>query len=247
MAARYLATTRSGSPISTHAAVVQPERAVADGLHVGHRVRDEQNGDAARAQLVHLAHAALAEINVAHGQGFIHQQDFRIHVDGHGERQPHHHAARVSLDRLVDELADFGEGFDFAVALVDLPRGQAQDGAVQVHVVAPAELRIEAGAQLEQRRDAAVDGRRPAVGCRMPATICSRVLLPEPFSPTMQKVSPRRHLEADVVQRPEIPVALQAVEGQQFLEPVARRSVDRVALGNPLKLDGVHGTEERPV
>src|ERR1035437_10924286 len=31
----------------------------------------------------------------------------------------------------------------------------------------------------------------PEVGCRIPATICKRVLLPEPFSPTMQKVSPR--------------------------------------------------------
>ncbi len=64
------------------------------------------------AQFVHLAHAALAEIDVAHGQGFIHQQDFGIHVDGHGERQPHHHAAGIGLDRLVDEFADLGEGLD---------------------------------------------------------------------------------------------------------------------------------------
>ena len=50
-------------------------------------------------------------------------------------------------------------------------------------------------------------------------------------------------LEADVVQRPEILVALQAVEGQQFLEAVARRIVDRVALGNTLEFNGVHGWE----
>jgi len=55
---------------------------------------------------VNLAHAALAEIEVADGQGFVHQQDFGVHIDGHGEGQPHHHAARISLDRLVDEFAD---------------------------------------------------------------------------------------------------------------------------------------------
>ena len=94
--------------------MVQPQRAVADGLDVADGVGDEQDGDAARAQLVHLAHAALAEIDVAHGQRFIHQQNFGIHIDGHGEGQPHHHAARIRLDRLVDEVADFGEGFDVA-------------------------------------------------------------------------------------------------------------------------------------
>ena len=90
-------------------------------------VRDEQDGDAARAQFVHLAHAALAEVDVADRQRFIHQQDLGVHVDGHGEGQPHHHAAGIGLHRLVDELADLGERFDVRVALVDLPRGEARE------------------------------------------------------------------------------------------------------------------------
>jgi hypothetical protein len=36
-------------------------------------------------------------------------------------------------------------------------------------------------------------------------------------------------------------MAIEAVQRQQFLEPVARRFVDRVALGDSLKFDGVHG------
>ena len=44
---------------------------------------------------------------------------------------------------------------------------------------------MEAGAELDERRDAAVDrdgaGRS---GCVMPATHLSSVLLPEPFRPT---------------------------------------------------------------
>jgi hypothetical protein len=37
-------------------------------------------------------------------------------------------------------------------------------------------------------------------------------------------------------------MAAQAVEGDQLLETVAGRVVDRVALGDTLKLDGVHET-----
>ena len=48
-----------------HAAGVEPQRAVADRLHFGHSVRDEQDRDAGGAQLVNFAEAALAEIDVA--------------------------------------------------------------------------------------------------------------------------------------------------------------------------------------
>src|ERR1019366_6568076 len=63
------------------AAFVEPHDAVADGLDVGHGVGDEQDGDVALAQLVDLAHAALAEIDVADGEGFVNEQDFRIDAD----------------------------------------------------------------------------------------------------------------------------------------------------------------------
>ena len=55
------------------------------------------------------------------------------------------------------KLADFGERCDVLVALVDLAGGEAQNGAVEIDVVAAAEFGIEAGAQFEQGGDAAVD------------------------------------------------------------------------------------------
>ena len=56
-------------------------------LTSGSGVGDEEDGNAARAQLMHFAHAALAEVDIAHGEGFVHQQDFGVHVDGYGESQ----------------------------------------------------------------------------------------------------------------------------------------------------------------
>ena len=148
MAARYLEMTRSGSPTSTMRPWSSHRDAVADRLHVADRVRDEQDGDAARAQLVDLAHAALPEVDVADRQRFVHQQDLRIDIDRDREGQPHHHAARIGLHRLIDEVADLGEGRDILVALVDLPRGQPENRAVQVDVVAAGEFRVEAGARV---------------------------------------------------------------------------------------------------
>ena len=56
------------------------------------------------------------------------------------------------------------------------------------------------------------------------------------------------NFEAYVVQGPEVFVPFEAIEGQQFLQPVARCVVDRVAFGNSLKFNGVHsGEKETPV
>ena len=243
MAARYLEITRSGSPTSDHAAVVQPQNAVADRLHVADGVRDKQNRDAALPQFVHLAHAALAEINVAYRQSLIHQQNFGIHVDGHRKGQAHHHAARVGLDRLIDEVADFGESRDIFVALVDLARGEPQNRAVQVDVVPAAEFGVKSSAQFQQRRDAPVDIDRAGGGVQNPRDHLQERALAGAILPDDAERLAALHLKTDIVKRPEILVALQTVQRQQFLEAVARRVVDRVTFRNTLKFNGVHGWE----
>ena len=60
---------------------------------------------------------------IAHGQRFIHQQNFRVDVDGDSEGQSHDHAAGISLDRLVDKIADLSELLNVPVPLVDLSVG----------------------------------------------------------------------------------------------------------------------------
>ena len=59
-----------------------------------------------------------------------------------------------SLTGPVNELADFGEGFDGGQGALDLGAAQTHDLAVQEDVLAAAEFGIEAGAQFEQRGDA---------------------------------------------------------------------------------------------
>ncbi len=141
------------------------------------------------------------------------------------------------------KLADFGEGGDVFVALVDLARGEAQNGAVEVDVVAAAEFGVESGpssSRAETRPWTSTRARGGVQDARhhlQQRTFAGAVLADnaEGFAAL--------DLEADVVERPEILVALQTVQRQQFLEAVARRVIDRVAFRNTLEFNGVHGWE----
>ena len=75
-----------------------------------------------RADVVHLAEALLLKRDVADREHLVDEQDLRLEVRRHRERQPHLHAARVVLDRRVDEPLDFGEGDDLVELPCDLAR-----------------------------------------------------------------------------------------------------------------------------
>jgi len=80
---------------------------------------------------------------------------------GHREGQAHVHPGRVVLDRRLDEGSDAGEVDDLVELLVDLRLLHAEERPAQIHVFAPRELGVKAGADLEQRRHASPDLRPP--------------------------------------------------------------------------------------
>src|SRR5690606_33713315 len=59
--------------------------------------------------------------------------------------------------RRLEELLDLAEGDDLVELEGDLLAAHAQDGPVEVDVLAPGQLGVEAGADLQQGTDAAVD------------------------------------------------------------------------------------------
>ena len=99
-------------------------------------------------------------VGVADREHLVDEQDLRLQMRRDGERQPHVHAARVALDRRVEELLDLGEGDDLVELAADLGPAHAEDRAVEEDVLAAGQLGMESGADLEQRADASVDRRR---------------------------------------------------------------------------------------
>ena len=108
-----------------------------------------------------LPEAPALELGVADGEHLVDEQDLGLEVRSDRERKPDVHAARIALDRRVDELLDPGELDDGVEVARDLLALHPQDGAVQEDVLASGELGMKARADLEQAADAPPDLRAP--------------------------------------------------------------------------------------
>ena len=126
VALRYLATTSSASPSSCTTPFCSQRHRSHSAFTSLVSCETKRIVAPLRAQFVNLAHAALAEGDIADREGFVHDQDFRVHVRGHREGQAQHHAGRIGPDRLVDEVPDLGEAFDRGKAGVDFLTRQAR-------------------------------------------------------------------------------------------------------------------------
>ena len=144
-------------PVVHDLPVVEQDRAIAelrDRLQV---MRHEDNGAPGRADVLHATETAGLKLGVADAQHLVHEHDLRLEVRGDREREAHVHAARVALDRRVEELLDTRELGDLGELRLNLAALHAEDRAVQEHVLAPGELGMEARSDLEQAPDAAAD------------------------------------------------------------------------------------------
>ena len=70
--------------------------------------------------VAHFPEALLLERGVADGEHFVDEQDLGLEMRGDRERQPQVHAARVALDRRVEEPLDLREGDDLVELALDL-------------------------------------------------------------------------------------------------------------------------------
>ena len=146
---------------------------------------DEHHRPPGVRELLHPPEAPPLELRVAHREHLVDEQDLRLEVGRDGEREPDVHAARVALDRCVDEPLHAGELDDVVEALLDLPALHPEDRPVQVDVLASCELLVEARPDLEQAADATADLGPSLVGNAILVRILRSVDLPAPLRPMM--------------------------------------------------------------
>src|SRR5262249_27219657 len=115
----------------------------------------------ASGHLSHLAEALLLKLGIADRQYLVHHQDLRLEMRRHREREAHQHAAGIAFDGGVDKLLHTREVHDLLELASDLRMAHAQDGAVEIDVLAPSKLGMKASTDLEQTGDAASDGDTP--------------------------------------------------------------------------------------
>ena len=221
-------------------AVLQPDRRIAQVPDRRHVVGDQQDSLAVLPHPAKLANATLLEIDVPDRQRLVHQQNLRVEIDGDGKGQAHVHAAGIGLDGLVDEAADFGEALDLGHLPGNLLGAQAHDGGIQGGVFPAGELGVESGPKLEQCRHPPAQtyparGRGHGSGDNLEQGALARpVFSHDPETGALPD------LEADLLQRPEVPVVTAPAE-DQLLQPGRGLGVDAVILGDVFNGDGIHG------
>ena len=193
-----------GGAVEDQPAVGEEQRARAQVLERHQVVAHVED----RAALVgrdrlHLLKALGLETGVADRQDLVDDEDLGVEVRGHREREAHPHAARVPLDRRLEELVHLGEVHDLLEPAVDRGARHPEDRAVHVHVLEPGQLGVEPGADFEQGPDVArhLDpprgGRRDAAEDLQQRALARAVLADDPHGLALGDV------EAQVVERGE--------------------------------------------
>jgi hypothetical protein len=163
---------------------------------VGH----EEDRLALVAEPVEHVEALLLEAHVAHREHLVDEQNVSVHLDHHREGQPHLHARRVVLQLQLLELAQLGELDHSVVSVARLARGEAEHHAVQQNVVASREVGVEAHAELDEGRHAAIHVDRSTVGAVDARQALEQGALARPVAADDAEEFTALYSERDVVQ-----------------------------------------------
>ena len=87
-------------------------------------MRNDQQSRTGFPEVADAVEALVLEVRIADRERFVDDQDVGPHCGGDAEGQAHLHAARVHPHRLVDVLADLGEGLDLGHQRGDLVDGE---------------------------------------------------------------------------------------------------------------------------
>ena len=128
--------------------------------HVLDRMRDVKQRAAVGAHRVDSGETLGLEGDVADRQRLVDHQKVGHERGRYREGHAHLHAARVDPCRLVEIFADLSEGFDTRQRLIDLLLRKSHQSKRMRSILTSCELRIEAHAEFEDRRDPTVDPHR---------------------------------------------------------------------------------------
>jgi hypothetical protein len=188
---------------------------------VGHEHQRRALGD----DLAHALQALLLEAGVTHGQHLVDQQDVGLEEGGDGKPESHLHAARVELDLAVHRALDLREVDDAVEALGDLLTGKAQQGAVQVDVLATGQVRVDARPHLDEGADTPGDLQPAGVRVHHPGQDLEQGGLARAVGADQPHRLARPHHQVDVLERPAPPLGgmLPAQQVAQPLQLVAQQ------------------------
>jgi glutaminyl-peptide cyclotransferase len=134
----------------------------------------------------------------------------------------------------MDEIADLGEGLNEWQVALHLGTADTHNFAIDEDVLAPRELGIEAGAEFEQRGDAATSDDAPGGRLENAADDLQQRALAAAVGSDQADDFAAFDAEGDIAQSPEVGVQGFAPERIQFANAIERRPVKAIELRNVL-------------
>ena len=124
-------------------------------------------------------------------------------MDGDAEAEARVQPRRIALHRRVDQPRDVGEINDPIELPIDVAPRQAEQAAAEVHVLAAGQLRMEPGAQLDQRHHATGHAHTPVGRPGDARNELQQRSLAGAVAADDADAGGLGHVEADVAQRPD--------------------------------------------
>ena len=192
-------------------------------------MRDEDDRAAVPVEVEDPVDALALERCVADREDLVEQQDVGVQVRRDREAEPHEHPGRVGANRNVDEVLELRERDDLVEALADVRALQAEDRAVEEDVLAPGEVGMEAGAELEQRADPAADVDAAVGRLDDPGDDPQQRALARAVAADERERAAGVDLERDVAERPHVGRAGPAAQKDAALQRARAARVDAEA------------------
>src|SRR6266511_1280334 len=215
-----------GRSVELDDASPQQDRAVAEPLDRRRVVGDEDDRSATLLELEDLPEALALELLVADGEDLVEEKDVRVDVRRDREPEPHVHPRRIGAYGQVDELLQSGERDDLVELLADVRPLEPVDRAVEEDVLAAREVRMEAGAQLEQRADAPTHLDLTRGRADDPGEEPEQRRLAGAVAPDEADGTPGLDVERDVPQRDDLGRARAAARDDEILQTAALAGID---------------------
>ena len=208
-------------------AAVEPDHSVTELVDRLHVVGDEDNRPPGAAEVLHPAKAALLELGVADREHLVDEEDLGLQMGGDREREPHAHAARVALDRRVEELSTPENSTIWSSLRVDLARFIPRIDPFRKMFSRPVSSGLKPVPTSRRLPTRPRIIARPLVGVVIRVSTLSSVDLPAPFRPITPTASPSANVEAHVPQCPEILAARRSSSLDRRAQSAVRESESR--------------------
>src|SRR5437867_1887218 len=111
----------------------------------------------ALGDVLHFTQTLLLKLHISHCQDLVNNQNLWIEMGGHCKSQAQIHTTAIVLDRRVNEFVHFSECNDLIKLAVNLCLPHTENSAVQVNILSPAQLGVEASPYLQQRAHPALN------------------------------------------------------------------------------------------